>query len=253
MASLFTLWGLLLFFIPVSVSAAGLIGGIGISHLSVYDQRVGPDGLNSGTPHVHAVTDEAYYVLSGRGSVELNDLKRGFRSIDLLPGGIRSVFPGVLHRLVNSDHLTLLVIMGNSSLPEQGDARMYFGRAVDESPQEYARLASLPKTKGLEGALERRDAAIRAYGHLMKLWKSDRAGYQDELKRFLNVDMREAAKLRNEFRDAVKNGTSAKSDLFNLRISNLPKFSDDFPVLLQSLPKDTQLGMCGILRPFASH
>ena len=38
----------------------GLIAGIGLTHLTVYDQRVAPDGLHSGCAHVHAVTDEAY-------------------------------------------------------------------------------------------------------------------------------------------------------------------------------------------------
>ena len=38
----------------------------------------------SGSPHIHAVTDEGYYVMSGKGSVELHDLANGFRTVELL-------------------------------------------------------------------------------------------------------------------------------------------------------------------------
>ena len=36
-----------------------LIAGIGLTHLTVYDQSPAPDGCHSGCPHVHAVTYEA--------------------------------------------------------------------------------------------------------------------------------------------------------------------------------------------------
>src|SRR5512136_968052 len=144
---------------PSQGRAEDLISGIGLTQLTVYDQRPAPDGLMSGSPHVHAVTDEGYYVMSGKGRVELHDLKAGFRSVDLLPGRYLQFPPGVLHRLVNSDHLVLLVIMGNAGLAEQGDARIYFGRQVDEDTAEFARLAGLAKAQGLTGALDRRDAA----------------------------------------------------------------------------------------------
>ena len=43
------------------------IAGIGLTHLSVYEQSPAPDGLSSGCAHVHALTDEAYYVVAGEG------------------------------------------------------------------------------------------------------------------------------------------------------------------------------------------
>ena len=125
---------------PAEGRAEDLISGIGLTHLTVYDQRPAPDGLMSGSPHVHAVTDEGYYVISGRGRVELHDLKDGFRSVELSPGRYIHFPPGVVHRLVNTDHLVLLVVMGNAGLAERGDARIYFGKAVDENPAEIARL-----------------------------------------------------------------------------------------------------------------
>ena len=42
--------------------SSGLLAGIGLTRLRVYDQRPAPDGSLSGCAHVHAFTDEAYYV-----------------------------------------------------------------------------------------------------------------------------------------------------------------------------------------------
>ena len=178
---------------PRAALADDLIGGIGLTHLTVYDQRPAPDGAMSGSPHVHAVTDEGYYVVSGRGRVELHDLESGFRAVELLPGRYVQFPPGVVHRLVSEDKLVLLVVMGNAGLAERGDARIYFGRAVDEDQAEFARLTGLAKAKGLEGALDRRDAAVRAYAGLVGLWSKDRKGYFLELERFIGVHGRAAA------------------------------------------------------------
>ena len=194
---------------PAPARAEDLISGIGLTHLTVYDQRPAPDGLMSGSPHVHAVTDEGYYVMGGKGKVELHDLENGFRTVDLLPGRYLQFPPGTLHRLVNSDHLVLLVVMGNAGLAERGDARIYFGKAVDEDPAEFARLTGLAKANGLEGALDRRDAAIRGYAGLLELWTKDRTAYFRELARFIGVHMKAAAGLRPGFAEAVEAGPVA--------------------------------------------
>ncbi|MEN6310678.1 MAG: cupin domain-containing protein, partial [Acidobacteriota bacterium] len=119
---------------PAAAAGEDIIGGIGLTRLTVYDQRPAPDGLNSGSPHVHAVTDEGYYVMSGSGRVEFNDLEHGLRTVELAPGRYLQFPPGVLHRLVNTDHLVILVVRGNAGLAERGDARIYFGRDVDGDP-----------------------------------------------------------------------------------------------------------------------
>ena len=110
----------------------GLIGGIGLTHLTVYEQRKAPDGLNSGSPHVHGVTDEAYYVLCGSGRVELHDLTHGFRTVDLKPSDYLQFPPCALHRIISTHKLVILAVMGNAGLAERGDARIYFGKAVDD-------------------------------------------------------------------------------------------------------------------------
>ena len=226
-----------------------LISGIGLTHLTVYDQRPAPDGEQSGSPHVHAVTDEGYYCMSGTGRVELHDLKNGFRSVELTPGRYLQFPPGTLHRLVNTGGLTILVVMGNAGLAERGDARIYFGKKVDGDPAEYARLAGLPQSKGLEGALDRRDAAIRAYMNLIELWEKDKKAYFADLGRFLNVHNQAMAKKKDGLQEAVEAGPLAWAGIAAGRLESLPKGEKD-PVSLLFKPGDEiALGMCGILRP----
>jgi mannose-6-phosphate isomerase-like protein (cupin superfamily) len=234
---------------PAQGRAEDLISGIGLSLLTVYDQRPAPGGLMSGSPHVHAVTDEGYYVVSGLGRVELHDLKDGFRSVELSPGRYIQFPPGVVHRLVNTDHLVLLVVMGNAGLAERGDARIYFGKAVDDNPTEFARLVGLAKAKGLEGALDRRDAAIRAYVGLLESWAKDRTAYFRELERFIGVHMKAAAGLRKGFSEAVEAGPVAWGERFRRRLENLPLGREELSPVLQLAPDETTLGMCGVLRP----
>ena len=194
---------------PAQARAEDLISGIGLTQLTVYDQRPAPDGVMSGSPHVHAVTDEGYYVISGRGAVELHDLENGFRTVELSPGRYLQFPPGTLHRLVNTDHLVILVVMGNAGLAERGDARIYFGKAVDDDPAEFDRLVGLAAAKGLEGALDRRDAAVRAYMGLVGLWTKDQPAYYTELARFIRVHTQAAARQVSSFGRAVEAGPMA--------------------------------------------
>jgi mannose-6-phosphate isomerase-like protein (cupin superfamily) len=234
---------------PADVRPEDLISGIGLTHLTVYDQRPAPDGKMSGSPHVHAVTDEGYYVIGGRGQVELHDLENGFRTVDLEPGCYLQFPPGTLHRLVNTDRLVILVVMGNAGLAERGDARIYFGKAVDEDPDEYARLAGLAKTNGLEGALDRRDAAIRAYMGLLELWAKDQPAYYVELSRFLSVHLKASAYQVSSFGRAVERGPMAWGLRFRKRLEKLPRASEEEAPVLHVPTGETTLGMCGVLRP----
>lgn len=238
-------------------AADELIGGIGLTHLTVYDQRPAPDGRMSGSPHVHAVTDEGYYVLSGKGAVELHDAANGFRTVDLTPGRYVQFPPGTLHRLLNGEKLVLLVVMGNAGLAERGDARIYFGRGVDDDPAEFARLTGLAKEQGLRGALDRRDAAVKAYMALVELWATDREAYFAELARFVAVHRKAAATLSAGFSTAVESGPVAWGEMLRGRVGALPEAVSGgsgaaaSPVL--HIPDVTPtLGMCGVLRPVSS-
>jgi mannose-6-phosphate isomerase-like protein (cupin superfamily) len=231
--------------------ADDMIAGIGLTRLTVYEQRRAPDGLNSGSPHVHAVTDEAYYVLSGTGRVELHDLAHGFRTVELAPGAYVQFPPCTLHRVISTHHLVILAVMGNSGLAERGDARIYFGRSVDDDPAEYARLLDLPRDRGLEGALDRRDAAVRAYLQLLGLWTTDRKAYRAELARFIDLHLAAAASLRREFSTTVDGGIRAWAERTAARLSDLPTAPAPLGPYVFRPPAKPLLGMCGLLEPVA--
>ena len=227
---------------------SGLIGGVGLTHLTVYEQRPAPDGLNSGSPHVHAITDEAYYILSGTGRAELHDVRHGFRTVELEPGQYLQFPPCVLHRIVSTGGLVILAVMGNAGLAEQGDARIYFGKAVDDNPAEYARLMGLAREKGLEGALDRRDAAVRAYQDLLKLWETDKPAYFDELRRFTRAHLAAAERIKPKFADAVASGPLYWGKLSQQRIDSLPHGEAQPEAQFHGGEPKIAYGMCGILR-----
>lgn len=230
----------------------GIIGGVGLTHLTVYDQRPASDGLNSGSPHVHAITDEAYYILSGTGRAELHDMEHGLRTVELKPGQYLQFPPCVVHRIISADHLVILAVMGNAGLAERGDARIYFGKAVDDDTDEFTRLIGLAKAKGLDGALERRDAAVKAYIGLMKLWESDRKAYFAELKRFIGVHLSAMEKIKQQFADAVAQGPLHWGQVSQQRIEGLPDARPSYDAAFHDGQADFAYGMCGILRPVLS-
>lgn len=227
----------------------GLIGGVGLTHLTVYEQRKAPDGVNSGSPHVHAITDEAYYVISGTGRAELHDLQNGFRTVQLNPGQYLQFPPNTLHRIVSTGALTILAVMGNAGLAERGDARIYFGKAVDDDPNEYARLWGLAKEKGLDGALDRRDAAVRAYVKLLKLWESDKPAYLSDLRRFFEAHARAMREVRAKLSNAIDSGPLAWGSISRQRLERLPEGDASPEPAFHDPGGAVAYGMCGVLRP----
>ncbi|MEJ8570557.1 cupin domain-containing protein [Microbaculum marinum] len=228
---------------------AGMIGGIGLTHLKVYDQRPGPDGMMAGCAHVHALTEEAYLCIAGEGAIELHDRRHGFRTIPLKKGDYVQFPPGTLHRSVSTDAVEVIAVMGNSGLPERGDARIYFGPEVDADPAEFRRLKGLVST-GLDGALDRRDASARAYMRLLDLWERDRSGYEAELDRFLSVHRADLAGRKEAFADAVLHGAAEWAKRDAARLAALPDAVDEAdPVLAgEAGSRGIVYGMCGVLR-----
>jgi mannose-6-phosphate isomerase-like protein (cupin superfamily) len=226
-----------------------VIGGIGLTILEVYDQRPGPDGVQAGCAHIHAITDEAYFGLSGRGAIELHDPVQGFRRVAIEPGTFVQFPAGTLHRSVSDEKLRVLAIMGNSGLPERGDARIYFGADVDADPGRYEAACALV-AKGLEGGLERRDLSARAYAGLMRLWETDRPAYARELERFLAVHRATLAPRADAMADVIERGPMQQARTALHRLAAATSIS---PAELWTLPDaKVSFGMCGVLRPIDS-
>ncbi len=238
-----------------SSETIGLIGGIGLSEVHVYAQRKAPDGKFSGCPHVHAVTDEAYFVLQGSGAVEFHDLVNGFRVLPLAVGQYVHFPPMVMHRLISDGDLVILGLMGAGGLPERGEARIYFGAAVDSDPRRFEDLLSLPRRLGLEGALQRRDASVQAYQHLMKLCGNDRNAYVAELRRFFAVHCAAMAGRAEELLAAVQSGPleCGRKTLHRIRqLPGVPEIQSQIQFNRRTSDGEPALGMCGVLRPILS-
>ncbi|WP_457967505.1 hypothetical protein M1E17_11345 [Arthrobacter sp. D1-29] len=133
---------------------------------------------------MHTASTEAYLVLSGSGRVE-TIRSSGYESYDLAANDLLWFSPGTIHRLVNEDHLEILVVMQNSGLPEAGDAVLTFEADIVASPERYMKAASLIPDAGLGSAQEtariRRDAALAGY---QRLKEAAIAGRHDAVEQF---------------------------------------------------------------------
>ena len=145
-----------------------LPGGIGVSHLRVYE--------GGGTPHLHTACTEAYAVVAGTGAVQTLTLDGGFQETPLERGTLVSFTPGTIHRLVNGGDLEIFVLMSNAGLPEAGDMVLTFEPPVLADPARYAAAAVL-SPPSLESAASRREKAMAGFLRL-------RAGGNEALRDF---------------------------------------------------------------------
>jgi mannose-6-phosphate isomerase-like protein (cupin superfamily) len=229
--------------------SAGLLAGIGITHLTVYDGRPGPDGVVGGCAHVHAITDEAYFVVAGSGAIDLHDATHGFRRVPLAAGSYVQFAPGTLHRAVNHGGLQVVCVMSNSGLAERGDARIYFGPDADADPALYDQLKRLTE-KGYEGALERRDRSAQAYTSLLRLWDMDRDAYRQRLADFVALHAAAMANIRADLETIVGDGPAAWLDGTIARLGHLPAMLGQAQAERgEAESGEPRLGMCGLLRP----
>ena len=136
---------------------AGFPGGTGVTRINVYTWDA-VDGQCGGSPHLHTATTESYVVVAGRGRVQTLS-STGFDEHPLTPGTVLWFTPGTVHRLVNDDGaLEIVAVMGNSGLPENGDAVLTFPEPYLDDPERYRRAATLPG----DGTVEAREAAVVA-------------------------------------------------------------------------------------------
>lgn len=235
----------------LSLSETNLIGGLGLTRVAVYQQRESPDGTHSGCPHLHGICSEAYYVTRGNGYVELHDLEQGFRRVELSDGDFFQFPPRTLHRIVSLDSLEVLGVMSNAGLAENGDARIYFGKDVDCDPERFESAVALV-SKGLSGALERRDLAVQGYRQLLARWDNDRDSYFAELKRFIEMHLETVSKEKDKFSRYIEQGPklwAAQSQ--SLLEADLRSAASG--EIYQKNPAETpRYGMCGLLQPVSA-
>jgi mannose-6-phosphate isomerase-like protein (cupin superfamily) len=230
-------------------------GGIGVTHLRVYDS-LAPDGLAGGSPHMHFACSEAYLVIKGRGFVQTLS-STGFREIPLGAGSMVWFTPGLIHRLVNTDaRLEIFAVMENAGLPEHGDSVCTFPLTYLQDEDLYLQFASLDRG-GLaaadqeDAARKRRDLAVRGFQMLRGgLAKGSLQSFYDQAAKL----MRSKVPIWRELWEAGPMTTIQRTGTFldklQLGTGNYLNEGRVFEVLVDPEVEVRKLGMCGTLRPY---
>ena len=190
--------------------------------------------------------------MSGKGRVELHDLEGGFRSVDLLPGRYLQFPPGVLHSPGQHRPPCSARSHGQRRSGREGRRPDLFrqGRRRRSGRVSTGSVRPGQGPKGSKGALDRRDAAIRAYMGLVELWTKDQPAYYMELARFIRVHMQGRGPPGVELRPCRRGRPDGLGPAVPqaARIPAAAESEEAGPVL--HVPSgSTTLGMCGILRP----
>jgi mannose-6-phosphate isomerase-like protein (cupin superfamily) len=158
-------------------SFQGLPGGVGLSHLRVYDSE-SPDGIRGGSAHVHLSCTEAYVIIGGRGKLQTLS-SQGFQEIDLHDRQVVWFTPGVVHRLaVSEGDLDIIIVMQNGGLPESGDCILSFPEEYLKDRGRYREAAELPPIERGEDAVDaharrRRDLSVTGFVALRERLERD--------------------------------------------------------------------------------
>jgi mannose-6-phosphate isomerase-like protein (cupin superfamily) len=229
-----------------------LPGGIGITHLKVYDSPA-PDGLAGGSPHLHFACSEAYLVIRGQGAVQTLS-SSGFRESPLRTGSLVWFTPGVIHRLVNLDaRLEIFALMENGGLPEHGDSLLTFPTKYLNDEDSYQQVASLEHSDGArEGARRRRDLAVEGF-HLLRA-EVEKGGSLENFYRQA-VDLKRSKE--SSWRGIWEAGpvstirrTRTFLDQLNLGASDYLNEGRVFEMPVDPEHEERRPGMCGTLRPY---
>lgn len=229
------------------IPSAEMPGSVSMSRLKVYDTPT-PDGQIGGTPHVHLVCTETYFVLSGSGAVEMID-SNGFAKVALNQHDALTFTPGTIHRLINSKRdLEILVIMGNSGLPEHGDNVVTF---TDEWLSTDDAYAGAMRVNSVEDAYQRRDRGVQGFLQLKSAFETSLSAGQDALQRFYAQANARTAHQQERWRKIVQTGTLAQAQQSLEQIDNLQSKNTAYlsKNLVHHIPAtDTQTpGFCGHL------
>ena len=233
-----------------TIPALRLPGANAITRLRVYD-TVGPDGQRGGTPHVHLMCSEMYFVLAGSGAVEMID-GSGFSRVEMEPHAALVFGPGTIHRLINPDgDLLILVMMANAGLPERGDNVVCF---PDEFLSDDARFAEAMKIDGLEAAYRRRDRGVQGFLALKDAFEQSAEIGRAALRRVYEQAAARTAHKRGAWADVVNQGALAQArqsldQIKSLDAQNIDALFDARHALIHA-NELTKPGFCGHLNQY---
>lgn len=224
-----------------------LPGSIAISRLQVYDTPA-PDGQRGGTPHVHLLCAEMYFVLQGSGAVEMIDAT-GFSRVELEQYSALHFSPGTIHRLINSSgDLHILVIMQNSGLPERGDNVVSFSEEWLSTDDKFSEAMSVTS---LIDAYRRRDRGVLGFLELKAAFGDNVDKGRAALRRFFELAEQRTARFRPEWKQIVQGGAGAavRGSLDHFQALQNADISYLLRTQHQLIParEPTAIGFCGRL------
>jgi mannose-6-phosphate isomerase-like protein (cupin superfamily) len=236
---------------PVKLpSALRMPGATLMTRLKVYDTPTS-DGQIGGTPHVHLVCTELYFVLNGSGAVELLD-KDGFRRVDLHSYEALLFTPGTIHRLINPHRdLEILVIMQNSGLPERGDNVVTF---TDEWLTSDSAYAEAMHVSSVEDAYRRRDRGVEGFLQLKAAFENGSDEGRGALEGFYQHAAARTSSVQTQWRQIIQQGALAEAQKSLNQLNQLAQANTDYlldnAVSLIQPPDQSKLGFCGHLNRY---
>jgi mannose-6-phosphate isomerase-like protein (cupin superfamily) len=222
-------------------------GAILMTRLKVYD-TVTPDGQRGGTPHVHLLCTEMYFVLSGSGFVELIDT-HGFSRVELKPYSALLFSPGTVHRLINpNSDLELLAIMANSGLPERGDNVVCF---TSEWLADQARYDAAMWVGSVTDAYQRRDRGVLGFLELKAAFELGPENGRMALKQFYQSAAERTGIRQTQWGQIVADGSQKEVEQTQQQLQLLADGCVDYLMTAQhhliQLNDHSTLGFCGHL------
>jgi mannose-6-phosphate isomerase-like protein (cupin superfamily) len=236
----------------MDIRRLSLPAGIGLTHLRVYTEP-GPDGVVGGSPHMHAVCSEMYFILGGSGAVELIGAD-GYSLLPLETNQVVFFRPGVIHRLHNpKKNLEILVIMQNGGLPERGDFVLTMEPGIMRDERAYAEAI---RVNDVADAIRRRDDAVRGFLPLRDAMRGNTPESREMLRQFYRDARGTLASKIDGFEWVLKSGpqTELKASLDAIdflrfgRTDYLEQASHWTKI--KGMDEPERLGMCGFLHQF---
>ncbi|MDF5723546.1 MAG: cupin domain-containing protein [Rhizonema sp. PD37] len=214
--------------------------------LKVYDTPCF-DGQIGGTPHVHLLATEMYFVLAGEGAVEVID-KDGFSQVELFPHSTLVFSPGIIHRLINPNKDLEILVIEQNGLPERGDSVVCFTNEWLESDKSFARAM---KVSSLEEAYLRRTRGVEGFLEIKAAFSKSKTLGKEALGKFYQLAVERTLPLHSTWKDLITNGALAEaqdvlSQLSALATNNTTHLFKSQKHLISSAPY-SKLGCCGHL------
>lgn len=221
-----------------------------VTRLKVYD-TITPDGQFGGTPHMHLLCSEMYFVTTGSGFVEMIDWQ-GFSRVELKSSSVLVFSPGTIHRLINPNKdLELFIVMQNSGLPERGDNVVSFTDDILSTEESYKQAMTV---KSFDDAYLRRDKGVEGFNALKASFEEGLDVGQNALRLFHERAAERTSELRSSWESVIATGPLKEAQISLNQVSQLATSQLDYLQQAQHFLIEAQAfktpGFCGSLNRY---